>query len=101
VQEDIAKLRAQADLLDSIPFTEKEILRLLNEMVNSLSSYWPKATVEPKKTNKWICNFRIKGLPIIMVERVHGSRNAIPISMRKKQINGIHEALDFAESCLE
>ncbi len=101
MRREIARLRSEADRLDSIPFTEKEILKLLEDLLRSMKHFLPKAELKEKKSNKWICNFGVKGLPMIMVERVHGSRKAIPITWRKQQINAINEALDFVESCLE
>lgn len=101
MHDEIARLRREAAYLDSSPFTEKEIIRLLEDLIRSVKRFLPRAELKEKKGNKWVCNFGVKGLPMVMIERVHGSRDAIPVTWRKKQINAVNEALDFVESCLE
>lgn len=97
-KDDVERIRGLAGILDSRPFGHDEILRLLQDIVTTFSRYLPAAKLEEKRNNKWVCNFGIKGIPLVMVERVHGSRDAIPRVWRKRMINAVEEVLDLVES---
>ncbi|MDA2930465.1 hypothetical protein MYX84_11050, partial [Acidobacteria bacterium AH-259-O06] len=53
-----------------------------------------------EKKNKWVYNSGIQEIPLIMVERVHGSRDAVPVTWRSKQLNAIEDILNLIESQL-
>ncbi len=96
VTGEIARLRSEVKSLGRKPFGHKPMVSLLKDVIASLKAYLPKAEIR-KNNNKWICNFGIKNL-IVMVERVHRGRNAISPFWRSKQLNAIVELLDLVES---
>ena len=97
VAGEIARLRSEVKSLGRKPFVHKPIVSLLKDVIASLKAYLPKAEIK-KKGNKWVCNFGIKDLPLVMVERVHRGRNAISPFWRSRQLNAIVELLDLVES---
>jgi hypothetical protein len=99
-QDELDRIRKRAELLDSRPFGHKEILSLLEDIIQTFAKYLPGSKLEEKKKNtKWVCNFGIKGGPLVTVERTHGSRgDTIPQRWRKRMINAVDEILDFVES---
>ena len=98
-EAEVKRLRGLAATLDSRPFGHKEILGLLSDILQTFQKCLPLAKLEQRKANKWVCNFGIKGMSLIMVERTHGSRgDTIPVGWRKQMINAIDEVLDFIES---
>ena len=99
-QDEIERIRNIAESLDAGPFGHKDILRLLADIIRTFAGDLPGAKLEEKKKNtKWVCNFGIKGIPLVTVERTHGSRgDAIPQIWRKRMINAVDEVLNFVES---
>jgi hypothetical protein len=100
VLEEIERLRSISSDLRSKRFDHKVILALLKSLLSVLAAYLPNAKLEERK-NKWICNFGIKGVGLIMVEPVHGSRDAIPQFWRKQMLDTADEVLDLVESVVE
>jgi hypothetical protein len=101
VAEDIAKellrLRRWAKELDHKAFRHDDIVPLLKDVMKTFASHLVNPTYR-EKDNKWTFNFGLEGLPLIMVERVHKGRDAIPQIWRKRQINAIEEILDAVEA---
>ena len=87
----------EAERLRRIPFTEKEILRLLNDLIETLKPFLPKAK-KKKRNNSWYYSFGWKEIGLIKVEPVHGSRNAIPQRIRNRQVKSVFQVLDIIES---
>ena len=100
VLEEIGRLRAISSDLRSKRFDHKAILALLRSMLAALARYLPNAELKEGK-NKWVCNFGIKGVALIMVEPVHGSRDAIPQYWRTQMLDTVDEVLDLVESVVE
>jgi len=97
VAGEIARLRSEVKSLGRKPFGHKPMVKLLKDVIASLKAYLPKAEIR-KSNNKWVCNFGIKDLPLVMVERVHRGRDAISQFWRSKQLNTVVELLDLVES---
>jgi hypothetical protein len=100
VLEEIDRLRSISSDLRSKRFDHKAILALLKSMLTALATYLPNAKLEERR-NKWICNFGIRGVGLIMVEPVHGSRDAIPQFWRRQMLDTVDEVLDLVESEVE
>ncbi len=100
ILDEIARLRKEVKFLRRRRFDHKPMVALLEDVITSLRVYLPNAAIR-KKNNKWVCNFGIKDLPLVMVERVHGSRDAIPPIWKSKQLNAVVELLDLIESQVE
>ena len=96
VAGEIARLRSEVKSLKGKPFGHKPMVKLLKDVIASLKAYLPKAEIR-KNNNKWVCNFGIKNL-LVMVEKVHKGRDAIPRIWRSKQLNTVVELLDLVES---
>ncbi len=99
VAAEIARLRSEVKSLRTKRFKHTAILALLEDVFTSLKVYLPAAKVSEKK-NKWVYNSGIREIPLIMVERVHGSRDAVPVTWRSKQLNAIEDILNLIESQL-
>ena len=99
VAAEIARLRSEVKSLRAKPFKHKAILSLLADVFTSLKVFLPDAKVSEKK-NKWVYNSGIQDIPLIMVERVHGNRDAVPVTWRSKQLNAIEDILNLVESQL-
>jgi hypothetical protein len=93
---EIERFRDEVEALRSGPFGEREILSLTRRLLKSFGTCLPNARLELRR-NKWICNFGIRDVALIMIEPVHGSRSAIPLRWRHQMLDTVEEILDRIE----
>jgi hypothetical protein len=96
----IDRFRTEAAALRNNAFDEHALLSLLRRILKTFGDRLPKARLEHRR-NKWICNFGIPDVPLIMIEPVHGSRNAIPMRWRHQMLDTNEEILDRLEVTME
>jgi hypothetical protein len=94
---EIERFRAEVEVLRSLPFDEHPILALIRRLLRAFEPYIPNARLE-RRRNKWICNFGIPDMAMIMIEPVHGSRSAIPLRWRHQMLDAVEEVLDRVET---
>jgi hypothetical protein len=97
---DLQRLRVEVEALRGSQFDERAILSLLRRLLKTYGSQLPKARIEQRR-NKWICNFGIPDVGLIMIEPVHGSRSAIPLRWRHQMLDTVEEILDRVEAMTE
>ncbi len=100
VLEEVRQLRRRASGLRRRPYTDREILPLLDDLLALAGGFFPRANKRPGN-NKWIYNFGRREFDQIMVEPVHKGRNAIPRHWRTAQIRAVHQVLDVIEAWIE
>jgi hypothetical protein len=97
---EIERLRMEVEALRRIQFHEKPILSLLRRLLRAFQVQLPNAHLKQRR-NKWICNFGMPDVALVMIEPVHGSRSSIPLRWRLHMLDTIDEILDRVESMLE
>lgn len=97
---EIERFRVEIEALRRIPFDDRVVLSLLRRLLKSFETYLPKAGIEQRR-NKWVCNFGLRDVPLIMIEPVHGRRGAIPLRWRHQMLDVVEEILDRIELMME
>ena len=95
--EEIRRLRGAAEDLRGKVYKDALIRKLLDDVVFTLKPLIPNAKMT-MRNNKWVYNFGIKGMDLVMVERVHKGRNAVPQKWRSRQIKAVIDLLDYLEA---